>query len=105
MATVSCSHKAMTKLRAWGEVATRIGLRDAFEAAVRDMYDRLRADPESWGDPVRDYRGLHLAQYYHYGPLLFVDYAVHIDGTPVFVLDIEPTPDTPLYRAVQPPSS
>ncbi len=105
MATVSFAQIVRDKLRAWAPIAARLGLWAAFTAAVREMEDRLRTDPESWGDPVRDYHGLRATQYYRYGPLLFVDYAVHIDGTPVFVLNVEPTPGTDLFRAVQPPSS
>jgi hypothetical protein len=99
MATVSYAHAVREKLREWVPVAVRIGMRDEFVAAVREMDDRLRSDPESWGDPVRDYRSLHLTRYYRYGPLLTVDYAVHIDGTPVFVVDVHLTPGTPLYDA------
>lgn len=105
MAPFSFAHVVREKLQAWAPIAARLGLWDEFTEAVREMDDRLRSDPEAWGDPVRDYRGLHLTQYYRYGPLLTVDYAVHVDGTPVFVLNVEPTPGTPLYRAVQPPSS
>jgi hypothetical protein len=89
------------KLRDWAVIAVRIGMREAFVVALAELDARLRTDPESWGDPVRDYRGLHLTQYYHYGRILTVDYAVHIDGTPVFVIDVHLTPGTPLDLAAR----
>jgi hypothetical protein len=91
----------MAKLRDWGAIAVRIGMRDQFVAALAEMDQRLRTDPEAWGDPVRDYRGLHLTQYFRYGPLLIVDYAVHIDGTPVFVLDVYLRPGSALEQAAR----
>src|SRR5437773_341907 len=99
MATVSYAHVVRERLLAWAPVAARVGLRDAFTAAVREMDDRLRTDPEAWGDPVRAYRGFRLTRYDRHGPLLTVDYAVHIDGSPVFVLDVHLTPGTPLSDA------
>src|SRR3954449_2471357 len=99
MATVSYAHVVREKLRDWAQVAARIGWRDAFNTAVQEMDDRLRTDPEAWGDPIRDYRGMKLTRYLHYGPILTVDYAVHIDGTPVFVLNVRLTPGTLLRDA------
>src|SRR4051812_40663025 len=101
MATVNYSHMTFTKLQRWGALAVRIGMGPAFTAAVREMDSRLRTDPESWGDPIKDYHGLKLTQYLRYGPLLTVDYAVHIDGTPVFVVDVHLTPGTDLRRAAE----
>jgi hypothetical protein len=88
---------SVSKLRAWGGLANQVGLREEFAAALREIDEQLTHQPEGWGDPVKDYRGLHLTLYQHYGPILIVKYAVHIDGTPVFVLDVQLTPDTPLY--------
>jgi hypothetical protein len=101
MATVSYAHVAIAKLRGWGPIAVRIGMREEFVAAVAEMDQRLQADPEAWGDPVRDYQGLSLTQYFRYGQLLIVDYAVHIDGTPVFVLDVHLRPGTALEVAAR----
>src|SRR4051812_15244131 len=101
MATVNYSHKAFAKLQRWGALAVRIGLGAAFTAAVREMDSRLSTDPEAWGDPIRDYQGLKLTQYMRYGPLLTVDYAVHIDGTPVFVVDVHLTQGTDLGGAAE----
>jgi hypothetical protein len=100
MAAVSYSHVVREKLLAWAVVAVRIRVRDEFTAALAEMDDRLRTDPESWGDPLYDYRGLHLTVYRRYGPILLVNYAVHIDGTPVFVSDVQLRPGTPLDYAV-----
>jgi hypothetical protein len=101
MATVSYAHSVGEKLRVWAGVAVLIGLQAEFTAALAEMDERLRTDPEAWGDPLRDYRGLHLTAYRRYGPVLIVNYAVHIDGTPVFVLDVQLTPDSPLYYAAR----
>lgn len=99
MATVSYAHAVMAKLRNWGEVASRIGEGETFRAVLAEMDERLRTDPEAWGDPVRDYQALRLTQYHRYGPVLIVTYAVHIDGSPVFVLGVNLTPGTRLYYA------
>lgn len=99
MATVSYAHVVREKLRDGTAVAARIGSRGELAAAVREMDDRLRTDPEAWGDPVKDLRALRLAVYHRYGRLLTVKYAVHIDGTPVFVQNVFLTPGTDLYYA------
>lgn len=100
MANVVYQAAVRDKLTRWGAVAVLIGMRDSFLAAIRAIEERLRADPEEWGDPVRDFRGLRLTMYHHYGPLLIVKYAVHIDGTPVFVMDVQLTPGTLLADAI-----
>jgi len=100
MANVVYQAAVREKLRRWSEVASAIGMHDLFLATVRTMEERLRADPETWGDPVKEYRGLRLTQYHSYGSLLIVKYAVHIDGTPVFVMDVRLTPGTPLANAL-----
>jgi hypothetical protein len=100
MAAVSYRGVAIDQLEVLAVVAARIGLTAEFAAAFQEITDRLRADPEGWGDPVRDLPGLHLTYYIHYGPILTVDYAVHIDGSPVFVMNVQPRRDTPLDFAV-----
>jgi hypothetical protein len=99
MASVVYPPAVLAKLGAWGELAWRRGLRESFAAAVREMDDRLGRDPEAWGDPLWDYRGLRLTFYQRYGPVLVVRYAVHIDGTPVFVRQVLLTPGSPLAEA------
>jgi hypothetical protein len=99
MASPSYPHAVLNKLRTWGHLAIRLGLYAEFMRALREVEERLSADPEAWGDPQRDLRHLHLTVYHRYGPLLIVKYAVHIDGSPVFVLDVLLTPGTPLDYA------
>ncbi|HJZ55775.1 MAG TPA: hypothetical protein VKE74_12480 [Gemmataceae bacterium] len=101
MATVSYFPAVFTSLRALAAAAVRIGRRAEFIAAVREMEERLRTDPEAWGNPLKDYRGLRLTVYRRYGQVLIVTYAVHIDGSPVFVMNVEPTPGTPLDFAAR----
>jgi hypothetical protein len=96
MASVAYPHDVMAKLLAWGELAVRLGRRDTFTAALREMDERLRTDPESWGDPQNEFRSLHLTLYRRYGPVLIVYYPVHVDGSPVFVQDVQLTPNSPL---------
>ena len=98
MATVSYSGAVADRLRRWGESAVRAGLGDVFVAALREMKQDLEADPEAWGDPIRDFPAVQLTHYRRYGPVLVVHYAVHIDGTPVFVLDVELTQGSVLRR-------
>lgn len=92
MASGSYPPAVLAKLRRWGDVAVRVGLREPFLAAVRELDARLRSDPEAWGDPLWDYRDLRLTFYRRYGPVVIVNYTVHIDGTPVFVRDVRLTP-------------
>ncbi len=101
MAVVSYSGVATAKLRAWAAVALQIGWKDAYAAALREMDDHLRTDPEAWGDPIKDYQVLRLTVYHRYGPILTVKYAVHIDGTPVFVQNVFLTPGTALHSAAK----
>jgi hypothetical protein len=99
MASPAYTHALMAKLQAWGQLANQLGLGSDFRESLKEMDARLQTEPESWGDPQRDMRHMHLTVYHRYGPILIVKYAVHIDGSPVFVLDVQPTPDTPLYYA------
>lgn len=92
MASVSYPPEVLAELRAWGTFAARIGLRDEFLTALREMEQQLRGAPEAWGDPLWDYHGLRLTFYQRYGSVLIVRYAVHIDGTPVFVRQVLLTP-------------
>lgn len=92
MANVSYEPPVLANLRAWGRVAARVGLRDAFLAALRDMDDRLQSDPRAWGDPLWDYRALSLTYFQRMGPLLIVRYAAHANGTLVLVRQVELTP-------------
>ncbi|MCE9561906.1 MAG: hypothetical protein K8U57_07615 [Planctomycetes bacterium] len=99
MASPAYPHAVMAKLQTWGQVANRLGLGEVFRESLREMNVSLSTDAESWGDPVKDMRHMHLTVYHRSGPMLIVKYAVHIDGSPVFVLDVQLTPDTPLYFA------
>src|SRR5262245_19248647 len=101
MATVSYSNVVITKLQAWAARASWIGQSAELAAAFQEMEDRLHADPEGWGEPIKDLPGLHLTVYHRYGPLLTVKYAVHINGSPVFVTDVFLKPGTDLYYAVR----
>lgn len=101
MAGPSYPHAVLEKLKTWGQLAGRLGLHSEFVRALREIEERLSTDPEEWGDPQKDFRHLHLTVYHRYGPLLTVKYAVHIDGSPVFVLDVLLTPDTPLDYAAK----
>lgn len=92
MTSVSYRPEVLAKLRAWARVAARVGIRDEFLTALREMETRLQSDPEAWGDPLRDWRGLRLTEYRRSGPILVVVYEVHFDGTPVIVWDVRLTP-------------
>jgi len=100
MALVSYTAKVRNKLRAWAVLSDRVGMLTELISAIEEMDERLKNDPEAWGDPVHDYHGAQLTQYYRYGRILFVDYTVHIDGTPVFVVNVELTPGTALSDAI-----
>jgi hypothetical protein len=97
MATVSYPPEVLARLRRWGEIAVRAGLRDAFLAALRNVEERLRTDPETWGDPLRDFSKLRLTYYRGYSPVLIVYYTVHIAGTPVFVHEVVLNPNSDLF--------
>lgn len=101
MADVSYSEVVTSKLQAWAAAASRVGRRADLAAAIREMDDQLRADPETWGDPIKDLPGLRLTVYHRHGPLLIVKYAVHIDGSPVFVTNVFLRPGTDLYYAAR----
>jgi len=101
MATVSYTAETLATLRVWGEEAERVGLGTQFTAALRQLDQRLRSDPELWGDPLWDYRQLHLTYYQRYGAVFIVRYSVHIDGTNVFVHEIRLTPGSPLFERLE----
>lgn len=92
MAHVSYRPEVLDKLRTRGRVAVRVGLRDEFLSALREMETRLQSDPELWGDPLWDYRTLRLTLYRRYGPVLMTYYVAHADGLLVLVREVELTP-------------
>jgi hypothetical protein len=99
VANVAYTDAVIAQLQTWAAVAAQIGWQNAYATALREMHDRLRTDPEAWGDPIKDYRAMRLTLYKRYGPILIVTYAVHIDGTPVFVQGVDLTPGTLLDLA------
>jgi hypothetical protein len=101
MAVVTYAPEIFTRLRDWGEAAARHGLHLQLAAALREMDEQLRSDPESWGDPQWDLRSLRLTCYQRCGPVLLVRYAVHIDGSPVFVREVRLTPGSQLFETIE----
>ena len=92
MASVSYAPAVLANLRTWGERAVQVGYRDEFVAALREMEDRLQHAPLSWGDPQWNFRSLNLTYYQRTGAVLLVRYVARVDGSHVFVRDVQLTP-------------
>jgi len=100
---VSYPSLVLERLDRWADLARRVGLGQRLADAIREMRDRLPHDPRSWGDPIRDLRGMNAVLYRHYGPVLTVTYAVHNVRNVVFAHQVWLTPGSPLEDAESDP--
>lgn len=96
---VSYPDPVVEQLNRWADLAGRVGQRSAFIDAVREMRQRLVADPRKWGDPLRELRGMAATYFRRCGPVLIVAYAVHHTRPVVFVQQVWLTPGSPLADA------
>jgi hypothetical protein len=80
--------------------ARLIGLGATAENWFRHMEFELRYHPRSWGDPIRNLRGLQQVQYRGIISPLIAYYSVH-ERAPIVVLgDVVAKPDHPLAQSL-----
>ena len=89
----------LERLDRWADLAGQLDLKLAPADAIREMRSQLVHHPRSWGDPVRDLRGMDAVFYRHYGPILLVTYAVHNVRPAAFVQGVWLTPGSALDLA------
>jgi hypothetical protein len=77
--------------------ATEQGLRDEAIEAFARIYYLLTMKPRKWGDPVRRYRNAQLTEYRGFHWDLMCRYAVHDRVPIVFLIEITPLEESPLY--------
>ena len=80
------------------ELAESRDLQSLLLEVIREMSDRLRRDPREWGDPYRNYRGLHAVGYGRtiQEAGIRIEYAVHDTESIVWVFSIRALPGSPL---------
>jgi hypothetical protein len=96
---VSYPDPVVEQLNRWADLAGRVGQRSAYIDALREMRQRLVADPRNWGDPVRELRGMAATYYRRVGSVLIVTYAVHNTRPVVFVQRVWLTPGSQMAEA------
>ncbi|HVK19553.1 MAG TPA: hypothetical protein VM533_21645 [Fimbriiglobus sp.] len=100
--TVSASGAARDQIRQLARRAIRAGLRREFFDDLRSANHRLRHDPGSWGDRLRDYRHAGLGEYRAMSSVLIVHYGVHEASRQVFVREVRLSPYSPLAESDSP---
>ena len=95
---VSCSDANWEPIRRWYQRAVARGLGDEFQTAVREMYRRLSADPETFGDPLYPYRDVNWTVYHGMSDMLRVHYAVDPVRRIVYVKQFLLVPWHPLHE-------
>ncbi len=91
--TVATSQHLLDRIRAWATAATARGLRSEFLDALKEMNERLEADPVGWGDLLREYVQIDAVEMRGMIPRwLLVWYGVHDRARQVVVRDILPAP-------------
>ncbi|OAI47117.1 hypothetical protein AYO44_10085 [Planctomycetaceae bacterium SCGC AG-212-F19] len=93
---VCCAPKDLEQLKAWGKKAAKLGMRDAFIAALKTINDRLATDPLAWGDPYFHLRQLGLLCCHGIHAMLHVYFAVDDEKKLVFVKEFKILPGHPL---------
>jgi hypothetical protein len=95
--TVATPQPLLDRIRAWAADATARGVRSEFLAALKEMNERLEADPVAWGDLLREYVQIDAVEMRGMVPRwLLVWYGVHDRARQVIVRDILPAPGSPL---------
>ena len=72
------------------------GISERVSRALDEIEGHLELHPETWGDPIRIYKGLHLSMYRRLHDKLRVEYGVHETEPLVFITGLTPALDHPL---------
>lgn len=78
------------------QLAETHGVADRVFRALDELEGHLELHPETWGDPVRSYKGLRMVLYRQLHDNLSVEYCVHETEPLVFVTGVTPALDHPL---------
>jgi hypothetical protein len=82
---IGLSGKVREELRRLRIRASAAGRGAEVAAALRVIEDWLRADPATFGEPIRDYPNLRLTEYHgSHGPIA-ITYTIHWDRRFVFI--------------------
>jgi hypothetical protein len=87
------------RFRALLEVAAHRGVLSEAASALTEVTRLLIQSPRDWGDPIRHYRGAHLTEYRGLHWNLRCRYAVHDRVPIVFLTDVTPLEENPLFGA------
>lgn len=82
---VTYSGLALESLADLGRRAVLAGRRAEMRLALQQMNGWLQADPETLGEPVRDYTALEQTEYVGVVAMLLVRYSIHFRSRQVFV--------------------
>jgi hypothetical protein len=82
------SRRVLGNIRTLGAKARTHGLSTLFTDSLRKMYEGLRADPQSWGDPVYRLPALSLIVCHGARGMLHARYAVDETRHLVYVLEV-----------------
>jgi hypothetical protein len=93
---LSVSEEIEARVRALGERAGRLGIRERFLSALRYVHRQLIHRPRSWGEKTHDYLHTGWTGYLAAHDVLVVEYAVDPVRRIVYLRDARPMPDTPL---------
>lgn len=88
--TVSTIHTARERLGQLRLLAIRNRMPQAFTDDLAAIWERLRTDPLSWGDPLYDLHQLRMTIRRGQSPFVYVYYAVNEAGRAVFIQNFEP---------------
>jgi hypothetical protein len=87
---VTCIGQSNEQLKALMAQAIRLGKREDFLSAAKEITRRLTVDPSQWGDPLYHYRHLELVHYRGVLAPLYVLYAVDERRKLVYVTRFRP---------------
>jgi hypothetical protein len=76
--------------------AKQLGIKNAFYALIREVYQHLVTHPVSWGDQTQTYHAAGLREYHRLHKKLSIRYAVDVSNHVVYIKQIRPVMDHPL---------
>ncbi len=86
----------LQNLKAWGQKAIALGIRQQFAAALRTVLAKMTVEPLRWGDPNFRLHNMGLLVCHRVYQMLDVTYAVDEQRRIVYVKEMKPLPGHPL---------